>query len=139
MAPTSREATVRRLRAAQALGGYSSVEDLAAAADFPLKRLREIYQQKKDARSVDLRHLAETCGLSYEFFLVDFATLGEPSGMAELREQLNELQGVVRQLARRRAAELAGDERLEDREDTPAESQNTSDATDSSKEEDEGT
>jgi hypothetical protein len=102
----SREATARRVKAAQALGGFSNAEALAAAAkdlgNLGLKRIRELQQKRGDKpRVIELRTIAEACGLPYEFFTIDFSQL---SLSARIDERLNTLETEVRRLAAERPA-----------------------------------
>lgn len=71
----TRDETVRRLKAAQALGGFSSIPRLASAADMPYKRVKSLFEGTDDARKIELRHIAETCGLPFEFFTADLHAL----------------------------------------------------------------
>ena len=66
----SSEDLPRRLRAARALAGYSTVEALARALDEPglgARTLRAIEQSKRDPAPRDLRVIADACGVSIEF------------------------------------------------------------------------
>lgn len=105
-----RDEVVRRLKAAQALGGFDSVPALAEATDIGLKRLRGLFQGKQDARAIELRHIAETCRLPYEFFLADFALIGRavpgepdrnlwPQTAAEMDEQARAAEAVFDRVA----------------------------------------
>jgi hypothetical protein len=91
-----REQAARRTRAALALAGYKNVEALAGALDgsgVGLKRLREIYQQRGgEPRRVELREIAEACGLPFEFFTADLTELGSDNSRTD---ELDELRGAV--------------------------------------------
>lgn len=95
-----REQAARRTRAALALAGYRNVEDLAKrlnGSGVGLKRLREIYQRRgNEPRTVELREIAEACGLPYEFFTVDFATLSGGAASAALERRLAALEDIIR-------------------------------------------
>src|SRR4051812_4474542 len=95
-----REVVARRIKAAQALGGFTNTEDLATATkavgNLGLKRVRELQQQRGDeARVVELRTIAEACGLPYEFFTVDFGRLApNEDRLAELEDRLRQLEAA---------------------------------------------
>lgn len=100
----SREATARRVKAAQALGGFSNAGALASATkglgNLGLKRIRELQQQRgNEARVVELRTIAEACGLPYEFFTADFGSLTHVATPEEFREVQEQVRELARQLA----------------------------------------
>lgn len=132
--PTPEE-TRRRVRAAQALGGYSSVEDLAedlAKRDsgIGLKRLRSIWQ-RGESRAVERREIADLTGVPREFMehgFEAFTQTGEDTMLSRLealeeeqrqiRDQLGELVRATRRTTRALLAdedpEAAGDTRHEE-------------------------
>lgn len=68
----------RRLRAARELAGLRSVEALAKVLDEPglgVSTLRAIEQGTREARNMELRAIAEACGVPYDFFTTDVADL----------------------------------------------------------------
>lgn len=94
-----REAIARKVKAAQALGGFSNAEALAAATkelgNLGLKRIRELQQKRgEEPRVVELRTIAEACGLPYEFFTVDFSRL-KGSAVSDRLEEVERTLTVV--------------------------------------------
>lgn len=99
---------IRRIKAARAFGGFTSVQKLADAINQPglaQSTLEKIETTGKVSRP-QLREIAEACGLPYEFFTVDFSRLPEivkpgtvsdlPLGEdPDLRKQVEELQRAV--------------------------------------------
>lgn len=78
-----------RLRAAQALAGIRSVDELAERIGIEgLGRdtLYDMQRGKRPIRRHELREIADACGLPYEFFTVDFATLSTGATENELQK-----------------------------------------------------
>lgn len=90
--------TQRRIRAARALAGFDSVDDLAAHVDMGATTLRKMERGERPVRPRELREIAEACGLPYEFFTEDFERLG--AGPAEgVEDRLSALEEAVSLLA----------------------------------------
>lgn len=73
-----REEISRRMRAARAYAGLSSVKKLAAKIDEPglgTSTLYAIEQGRRRARPRDLRAIAQACGLPDSWFEVDFGLI----------------------------------------------------------------
>lgn len=100
----------RRFRAAVALSGFPSVEALADElahrnAGVGLKRLREISQQRGNpARAVELREIAEACGVPYGIFTLDLQAALD-NGRPDTDERVNRLEQAVILLVRQMARE----------------------------------
>jgi hypothetical protein len=97
--PTAEE-TRRRVRAALALGGYSSVEELACAlaerdSGIGLKRLRLIWQ-RGESRAVERREIADATGVPREFMEHGFAAWVPDGG--DVKGRLDELEASQRQM-----------------------------------------
>lgn len=101
------EATKRRARAALAMGGYGSVEDLAAAlaerdSGIGLRRLRTIWQTG-ESRAVERREIAAACDVPAWFMEEGFA--GRPAERASVDDRVDALEQqmatVLRLLATR--------------------------------------
>jgi transcriptional regulator with XRE-family HTH domain len=83
----------RRLRAARAYADLS-LDGLAAAVEIGRNTLVRIENGSRNPKAMELRAVADACGLPYEFFTVDFADLaalahigaGEVLGHDALRE-----------------------------------------------------
>lgn len=75
---TGSEDLQRRVIAAQVLGGFERVEDLAATIDrrgLGRDTLYDIRAGKRRVQPHELRWIGEACGLPVEFFEVDFSEL----------------------------------------------------------------
>lgn len=66
--------TRRRLRAARAYAGMS-LDDLAADVEIGRNTLVRMENGQRNPKSMELREIAEACGLPYEFFTIDFGLL----------------------------------------------------------------
>jgi hypothetical protein len=104
----------RRIQAAQALGGYSSVERLAEGlaerdSRVKLKRLRALWRGEKPAIGKELAEIAGACDLPEAFFTVDFRRLDEiagPTPLDAVQDEVRDLQDQVAAL-REGLAQLA--------------------------------
>lgn len=86
--------TRRRVRAAQAMGGYASVEDLASAlakrdSGIGLRRLRTIWQ-KGVSNAAERREIADACGVPYWFLEDGFKGPEVPAQLEDRVEALEE-------------------------------------------------
>jgi hypothetical protein len=90
--------TERRIKAAMALAGIDSTDELAERAELPWRgrTLRQHIQEGKLTR-VHLEPIARACGLPYEWFTVDLhAVFGSaPELPAENRARLDRLEATV--------------------------------------------
>lgn len=72
---TPQEATARRVRAAQALGGFTSIPKMAEAmkpGGLTASRLHEIVQKRgTEAQEFELRQVATACTVPYGLFTLD--------------------------------------------------------------------
>jgi transcriptional regulator with XRE-family HTH domain len=118
----------RRIQAAQALGGFNSLNALAAAINRPglsVGTLRRISAGHREAKDYELAWIAEACGVTPAFFTADLTqgTEAAESDRTEylarrLLERLDKIDGRLKDLeeVRREAAadllerEIAGDD-----------------------------
>lgn len=103
------EQQARRIQAAQALGGFSSVEKLyeemvRRESRVKFKRLRALWRGNERGGRPELSEIADACGLPYAFFTVDFNRLpdlvSQNGGQAEpLAQQVDALRADLELLS----------------------------------------
>lgn len=91
----------QRIHAAQALGGFTSLEALARAinrAGFSAGTLRRIAAGAREAKDYELRWIAAACGVSESFFTADLERDFTEDASTPADERLNEILEIVRKL-----------------------------------------
>lgn len=119
MAAPDEAEIARRVRAARLIADIRTVEELARRIDargLGAKTIGAIERGERTVKRMELREIAEACGLPEEFFTADLASLaggaggGEGSragGDPELEERLAGIEGRLAQLEEgSRTAEL---------------------------------
>lgn len=93
----SRSEIKKRLKCARIYAGYGRPRDLAAHAamkrnGLTASRVIQIEAEQQDASEAQLRVIAEACGLPFEWFVADYATLRtEPSQLERVEQKLDRL------------------------------------------------
>lgn len=112
----------RRLRAAQALGGFQSIDDIAAAIDRPgmsRKTLRRIFDEndKRTAKDYELEWIAAACEVPVSFLADDDPFAGDAPEVASpgLQVLVRDLTDYLKVQADQNTAKLLG--RIGDLED----------------------
>lgn len=104
------EELIRRLKAAQALAGFESVDDIAARIGIEgLGRdtLRNMWRGKRAVRRHELREIAEACGVPLEFFTDDDPFVMHDGGAEDELRELRAAQAALAEQQRQLASDVA--------------------------------
>jgi hypothetical protein len=94
----------RRIRAAMALAGISSWEELAEHTPLSRSTLKDLGTERRRAEETHLRVIAAACDVPYEWFTVAdlrHAIVREDDDEPSIAERLEALERAVSALARR--------------------------------------
>ena len=98
------EETRRRIRAAMALAGISSWEELAERTPLSRSTLKDLGTERRRADETHLRVIAAACDVPYEWFTVPdlrHALVRDDDEEPSIGERLEALERAVSALARR--------------------------------------
>ena len=88
----------RRIRAAMALAGFTSWDQLADHTDLSRSTVKDLGTNRGRAKEHHLRVIAAACGLPYEWFTIPdiAATIPRENGDASLPERVEALENQMR-------------------------------------------